>query len=159
MLSYCYTKALYKHHLFESSTLLGRTYHPPFRGYIVCPGRCVPPTTLLCSVWPKSRPALLADFIRPPSQLNVCCRVTPKRLWQRTGGWAGGWVNQDGFPSSSLCRGEASRSFIPSEVPMVLRLRDQSVPSVRPVGRDGCFIANLWVASPIPFGLGFFQHL
>lgn len=151
------TKALYKHHLSESSTLLGRTYHPPFRGYIVCPLCSSYNPALLCMV--KEQDSPLGRFHQTPNQLNVCCRVIPRRLWHRTGGWAGGWVNQDGFPTSSLCRGEASRSFIPSEVPMVLQLQDQYVPSVHPVGRDGCFIANLWVASPIPFGPGFFQHL
>lgn len=81
---------------------------------------------LLCMARERALPP--GKFPQILNQLDVCCWATPRRLWQRTGSWAVGWVNQDGFPSFSLCRAEASRSFVPSEVPMVLGLQDQCVP-------------------------------
>ena len=80
-------------------------------------------------------------------------QVASMRLWQRTRPWAGGRVKLGGFPSSSLCRGEASRGCIPSEVPVAPGLRDQTASSLQPGGRDGFLLLLIagWLHQP-PFG-------
>lgn len=105
---------------------LGRTYHP-LSGLNSSPrqmGFCMLP---------------MADFLDPKSAgcLLGCTHEALAEDW-RLGRWLG---ESDGFPSSSLCRGEASRDVIPSEVAMALGLQDPSAPclSTLQVGMVFCY--------------------
>lgn len=84
-----------------------------------------------CSTLHDQRASPSGRFPPIPNQLEACW-VTPVRLWQRTGGWAGQRGDLDGFPSSSLCRGLASRGSSPLRFSWPLGSL-----SLHPAGRDG----------------------